>query len=267
LFLNSDTLSTQNVTVGAEPHTLHFTGSGSVALSGAFTGSLAGTGTGENNRVSLTFTPTAGTLTITVTGTVTNAMVEEGLYATSYFSSGGSQGARAADISASPAATREADDCVRALGDEFNPQEGTFIFRCTAPQAEDVADRDPHWFEVSDGTMDNRIFFFKFEGGNEYRFTYVSNGDPDNFIFDLAAYEGLITTFGFSYSSGVKRLAINGVILEDSVSSDFPAGLNKLLLGFRSDGNRHVQSSLYEYVNYIPEVKTAAELITLTGGN
>ena len=85
LLLSSGTLSTQNVTVTAEPHTLQFTGTGTVTLSGTSTdGPLVGTGTGENNRVNLTFTPSAGTLTLTVSGTVTNAQFEAGSVPTSY---------------------------------------------------------------------------------------------------------------------------------------------------------------------------------------
>lgn len=85
LLLNSGTLSTQNVTVTAVAHTLSFTGTGTITLSGTSTaGPLVGTGTGEASRVSLTFTPTAGTLTLTVSGTVTNAQLEIGAFRTSY---------------------------------------------------------------------------------------------------------------------------------------------------------------------------------------
>ncbi len=64
-------LATQSVTVTAVAHTLSFIGTGSVALSGAHTATL--TGTGANNRVVLVFTPTAAALTLTVTGSVTYA--------------------------------------------------------------------------------------------------------------------------------------------------------------------------------------------------
>ena len=65
----SSNLVTQNVTVTAQAYTLSFLGTGTVTLSGV---SVAGplVGTGANNQVSLTFTPTAGTLTLTVTGNV-----------------------------------------------------------------------------------------------------------------------------------------------------------------------------------------------------
>jgi hypothetical protein len=71
LFLNSATGVTQNVTVTAQAYTLSFFGTGTITLSGTSTaGPLVGTG--ASNRVSLTFTPTAGTLTLTVSGSCTN---------------------------------------------------------------------------------------------------------------------------------------------------------------------------------------------------
>lgn len=79
----TDTLSTQSVTVTAVAHTLAFTGTGTVTLSGVSTaGPLVGTGAG--NRVTLTFTPTAGSLTLTVSGSVTLAQLELGSTATAY---------------------------------------------------------------------------------------------------------------------------------------------------------------------------------------
>ena len=73
--------TTQVRAVTAVQHTISFYGTGSVVLSGAYIGTL--NGTGANNRVSLTFMPTAGNLTLTVSGSVTNWQLEAGSNATS----------------------------------------------------------------------------------------------------------------------------------------------------------------------------------------
>jgi hypothetical protein len=81
MLLNSATLSTQSVaTAGGHSNILSFRGTGSVTLSGSATGTLAGTGV--NNRVSLVIAPTAGSLTLTVTGQVLDAQLERVTYET-----------------------------------------------------------------------------------------------------------------------------------------------------------------------------------------
>ena len=82
LLLSTDTLSTQSVATVAAQQTLSFTGTGSVTLSGTATGTL--NGTGANNRVSLTLTPTAGTLTLTVSGDVRFGQLEYSPTSTAY---------------------------------------------------------------------------------------------------------------------------------------------------------------------------------------
>lgn len=98
ILLNSSVLSTQDVAVTATTYTLSFTGTGTITLTGSSTaGPLVGTGDGENNRVSLTFTPTAGTLTLTVSGNVVNAQLEAGVMKTSYIPTTSTQVTRAVD--------------------------------------------------------------------------------------------------------------------------------------------------------------------------
>jgi lysophospholipase L1-like esterase len=75
LLVGTATLSTQNVTVAAIPHTITFSGGGTVTASGAHVGALT------NGQ---TFTPTAGTLTLTVAGSVTTAQLERGSSVTAY---------------------------------------------------------------------------------------------------------------------------------------------------------------------------------------
>jgi hypothetical protein len=83
LLVGTATLATQTRVVTAAEHTLSFQGTGTVTLTGASTaGPLVGTG--ATDTVSLTFTPTAGNLTLTVSGSVTVAQLELGAVRTGY---------------------------------------------------------------------------------------------------------------------------------------------------------------------------------------
>ena len=96
LFLNSAVGVTQGVTVTNAQHTLSFRGTGRITLSGASTaGPLYGAG--ANTRVSLTFTPSAGTLTLTVSGSVTNVNLELGSAPSSWIETAGASVTRADD--------------------------------------------------------------------------------------------------------------------------------------------------------------------------
>ena len=96
LLLNSASLATQSVTVSAVAYTLSFYGTGSVTLSGVSSGTLNGAGAFPS-RATLTFTPSAGTLTLTVTGSVQFANLEAGSFASSYIPTTGTSATRAAD--------------------------------------------------------------------------------------------------------------------------------------------------------------------------
>lgn len=72
LLLNSATLATQSKTLDATPYTLSFYGTGTVTLSGGHVAAVVGTGT---TRKTYTFTPTAGSTTFTVTGSVTEGQL------------------------------------------------------------------------------------------------------------------------------------------------------------------------------------------------
>jgi hypothetical protein len=116
LVLNSATLITQSVTVTAVAHTLSFYGTGTVIISGTGTGTLVGSGAFPT-RSTLTFTPTAGVVILTVTGTVTQAQLEVGAFATSYIPTTAAAATRAADIAN-----------VSTLTPWFNNVEGTVYF-------------------------------------------------------------------------------------------------------------------------------------------
>jgi len=90
-------VSPENITVTAVAHTISFYGTGSITLSGAYSAVINGAGS-YPVRVSLTFTPSAGTLTITPSGSVVDLQVEAGSFASSVIRGEGSAITRAADV-------------------------------------------------------------------------------------------------------------------------------------------------------------------------
>jgi hypothetical protein len=116
--IDGTNLATQSVTVTAAAHTLSFYGTGTVDLTGTHTATVVGAGA-YPTRTTLTFTPTAGSLTLTVTGDVKFANLELGLLATSFIPTAGTAVARASDV-------------IQVTGTNFsswfNASEGTFVF-------------------------------------------------------------------------------------------------------------------------------------------
>ena len=96
LINNSIAPATQSITVTAQQYTLSCMGIGSVTLSGTGSGSI--TGVSATDIKTLTFTPTAGTLTLTLTGSLTALQVETGGVNTSFMLSSGATSTRAATV-------------------------------------------------------------------------------------------------------------------------------------------------------------------------
>jgi hypothetical protein len=127
--LNMLAPSTQSVTVTAQPYTLSFYGTGSITLSGAATGSLSGTGVAD--LVSLTYTPSAGSLTLTISGDVRMVNNEPGLIPTSRIITTVSPVTRAADaLTRTPAqfpfASMPSDLSWHVQGDMSYADDGVF---------------------------------------------------------------------------------------------------------------------------------------------
>lgn len=125
--LNGTNLSTQTVTVAAVSYALSFYGTGTVALTGGFTGSLVGTGAFPTRSV-LVFTSTAVPLVCTVTGTVQYAQIEATSTnypgPTSFIPTAGATVTRSADV-ASMTSTN--------FSSWYNQPAGTFVVQATPP--------------------------------------------------------------------------------------------------------------------------------------
>lgn len=95
LLLNSSTPATQSLTMTTQQYSLQFYGTGTVSVTGAHTASVVGTH--ANVKTTYTFTPSAGSVTFTPSGTVQYWQVETGEQ-TSYIPTAGTAITRAQDI-------------------------------------------------------------------------------------------------------------------------------------------------------------------------
>ena len=144
LYLNSATLATQNITTTASSYTVSFYGTGTITFSGSYVGSLVGAGAAV--RVSKTFTATAGTLTSTISGQVTEGQCENLTYATSYISTTTTTETRLKDI------LKDAGDV-----NTFNSLEGVLFVEMAALANDSSKNR---YITISDGTDNNRVTLY-----------------------------------------------------------------------------------------------------------
>jgi hypothetical protein len=207
LFLNSETLSTQGVSTNAASYTVSFYGTGSITFSGTHTGTL--NGTGVSDRVSLTFTASSGTLTSTVSGSVTKAQSEASSFATSYIPTSGSTVTRLQDAASGAGSS-----------DLINSTEGVLYAEIAAL----ANDNSTRVISISDGTNSNRIFIGYWTGSNEIRVLVKVGGATQVFqgstSYDILNYNKV----AFVYKENDFSLWINGSnIFNDTSGITFPA--------------------------------------------
>ena len=207
------------------------------------------TGTGASNRVSLTFTPTAGTLTLTVTGTVTNAQVEAGGFATSYIPTAGAT------------ATRAIDSATMPTSPWFT---GPTAFSYVIEAALVAIGAAPVAFDLDDGTTSNRT-----------QLGYTANTAALVFFQNLAgagtatmacgtATPGVPYKAGASTISGAHQCAFNGTVnaVGGSSANAPPTGITTARLARPLAATQGAQ--WLRRVRYWPRALSAAELQSAT---
>jgi hypothetical protein len=241
--LNGTNLSTQSVTTTAVPYTLSFYGTGTIALSGTNISTQIGSGL-YPSRKTFTFTPTAGTLTLTVTGTVQYAQLEVGSFASSFIPTAGSQVTRAADL---PSITGT------NLSSWYNQSEGSFIINVI-----------PEGFNAS---ADNQIFS---NGAcNLPALTFYGNTyNPGTAcLFSVANGSGTIgqvQNCGYAYKAGGSYSSRNGsatVSNSNAGALDLPTAF---AIGRRYTANDRFLNGWVQKISYYPQRITTDQLITLT---
>ena len=247
LYLNSDTLVTQDITTVADTYTVSFEGTGTITFSGSYSGSLVGGGDGPFNRVSKTFIATAGTLTSTVTGSVNYAQAENLDYASSYIATAGTSVTRVADA-ITGAGSQALFSSVNSAG---------CLYAEIAAHSDDGTDR---FISISDGSNANAIRL-GFSGSNIFADIKVAN------IAQATLFNAETVTdynkVAFKWNENDFALWINGTeVGTDNSGSILPASTLNEIKFSRGDGG----SLFYGKTKalYVPEVLTDDELEALT---
>lgn len=247
--LNGTNLATQNVTVTAAAHTLSFYGTGTVTLSGAHSATVNGTGA-YPQRTTLTFTPSAGTLTLTVSGTVQFAQLEVGAWPSSFIPTAGSQVTRVVDNALVSGAS---------FTDWYSATEGTFVF-------EGSTDRPPATAGtsalggVSDGTAGNRMTF-QFTGANGQ--ALIVTGGAAQFT-PVIAFSAGMNRQALAYQLNNVAFAQNGSAATTSSSATIPT-VDQFRLGAVQIASAAPLFGIIRRVRYWPNRLTDAQAQLLSG--
>ncbi|NDY56767.1 LamG domain-containing protein [Desulfovibrio sulfodismutans] len=237
----------ENVSVSAVAYTLSFFGTGSMTLSGAHAATINGTGA-LPARVSYTFTPTAGTLTLTPSGTVQHLQVEAGAFATSPILGEGSAVARTADVAT-----------VALSGIDFNTAEGTIYceFRVAGVSVQQRI------FYIDNNSSSNVLSLFVSasnkitmavaSGGTTVVYTEASSTVVANTVYKVA----------FSFRNNNYQLVVNGGPAVSDTSGAMPSSLVTIRLG---QGLSNVQPmfGVIRHFAYFPRALTTAQLQAMT---
>ena len=245
LILNSATVATQSISVTAQSYILSFYGSGTVALSGTHTASVVGLGTA---RKTYTFTPTAGTLTLTITGTCTKAQLEAGSYATSYIPT------------TSASVTRNADLISKTgISSLIGQTEGTVFLDLKVN-----SNNESILFDLTPNTLSpqNRIIIYQ-PGNNTFELYIFSSNTLQTQITSGTYSINTRLKFGIGYKQNDVVFYINGVQIGIDNSCNMPIGLSRLDIFNRLDGNFQANGLLNLAILFKTRL-TNTELVTLT---
>jgi len=190
LVFPSDILTTQTRTVTAVAHTLSFYGTGTVVLSGVAIAIVTGAGA-YPTRTTRTFTPTAGSLIMTVTGSVTQAQLEAGSFPTSYIPTTTASAIRSADVCSITGAD---------FTSFYNPLEGS-LFTSAIFNAPVAYTTGQILLDINDTTTTNRLRYFRNPTAGAPGFANTSAGSLNVSIGSALVLQPSVTQ---KYSAGFK---------------------------------------------------------------
>jgi hypothetical protein len=245
--IDGTSLATQSVTVTAAARTLSFYGTGQVVLSGAHSATVTGTGA-YPTRSTLTFTPSAGTLTLTVTGTVQFAQLELGTFATSFIPTAGAAVTRNADV-----ATMTGTN----FSDWFNASEGAFVAgirlnTLVTPAVKPV-------FAAYDGTFNSNRVYLNVGISGQTNLLVNSGGSSQVNAFGPVLTANNLMKVSSKYKVNDFALAANGITPATDTSGLVPVGSDRLNIGFYQPASAYLNGHV-AFINYYPHGLTNNEV-------
>jgi hypothetical protein len=252
LVFPSDALTTQTRTVTAVAHTLSFYGTGTVVLSGAHSATVVGTGA-YPTRTTLTFTPTAGSLTLTVTGSVTQAQLEAGSFPTSYIPTTTGSVVRSADVCSITGAN---------FTSFYNQSEGT-LFADVFGLMPDLLGGNRGFAVITDGTYNNAIGIYKSSGAAFIR----AEGTTGN-VAQFSLTNAYAPFTQYKVALGVKtndtNAAFNGSLKTTDTSVTLPSTMNRLEFRDPTGASGGQPSCHLAAIRYYKKRLPNAKLVALT---
>jgi hypothetical protein len=245
--IDGTSLATQSVTVTAAARTLSFYGTGEIVLSGAHSATVTGTGA-YPTRTTLTFTPTVGALTLTVTGTVQFAQLELGSFATSFIPTAGVAVARNADV-----ATMTGTN----FSDWYNASQGAFVAGVNlnvlvTPAVKPV-------FAAYDGTFNSNRVYLNVGISGQTNLLVNSGGSSQASILGPFLTASNLMKVSSKYKVNDFALAANGITPATDTSGAVPVGSNRLDIGFYQPASAYINGHV-AFLNYYPLALTNNEV-------
>ena len=249
----SATLTTQTRTVTAVAHTLSFYGTGTIVLSGAHVATVTGTGAFPT-RTTLTFTPTAGSLIMTVTGSVTEAQLEAGSFATSYIPTTTSALARSADVCSITGS---------AFSGFWNQSEGTYQGTYSFVSGYSTSGASMALVQASNNTFNELIRIGTATSASFQRLDTTAGGSLTRITTSNAQSLTAQNKVTGAYKVGENAISLNG----SSVITGSPASITSLAsrldIGSVQDGTSKINGHIAS-LKYYKKRLANAKLVTLS---
>jgi hypothetical protein len=201
--------------------------------------------------VSLTFTPTAGVLILTVSGSVTNAQLEAGAFPTSYIPTTTATVTRAADVASITGSN---------FSSWYNQTEGTVFAEVAVAQPNTGGNQ--FVFRTSDNTYNNAVAI---NIPGQAQLSTASSGTFDgsaNSVANLVA--NVSAKISAAYATNNLGISLNGATAITDTSATMPTGLNRADIGSDHAGFNRVKAGTIKRLTYWPVRLADPTLVSIT---